>query len=143
VWRTLQTDEYDRRLKRLHKNRPRETMAVLSNLETFLEALNGGISPKPPAFGFLHVEPSDVLAVDQKGGGNKLAQTRLYVYPDAAKKTLYLLTVGDKSTQRDDIETCKRFVAQIKALPDEEREGSGGQDDERAEGEGAADEADG
>jgi len=114
MWKTLQTDEFDRRFKRYEKKAPRELQAVLDNLDLFLEALKAGVKPKPPAFGFLHVEPSDVLAIDQKGGGNKLAQTRLYVYPDTTAKTLYLLTLGDKTSQREDIKNCKAFVEHIK-----------------------------
>lgn len=126
MWRVRQTDEYDRQLKWFYKKRSAETDVVLDNLETFLEALNRGFSPKPPAFGFLHIEPTDMLAIDQSGSGRKLRQTRLYVYPDTAKEHLWLLTIGDKSTQRNDIEKCKRFVGQIKALRNEEDEPNGG-----------------
>jgi hypothetical protein len=58
-----------------------------------------------------------VIAIDQTGG-HKLAAMRLYVYPDMVTETLYLLTVGDKSTQEADIQDCKRFVKQIRADPD-------------------------
>jgi hypothetical protein len=62
--------------------------------------------------GFIHDEPDGIKAIDQKGGGQKmkLQQTRLYVYPDITNRILYLLTIGDKGTQRDDINLCREFV---------------------------------
>ena len=69
-------------------------------------------------YGFLHAEPSGVIAIDQTGGV-KLAATRLYVYLEVETETLYLLTLGDKSTQKDDIKDCKSFVKQIKDDPDD------------------------
>jgi hypothetical protein len=117
VWALYPTDEYARRRKWFAKKRPRELRATEENLDVFVESLNAGAPPKPILFGFLHVEPSDVLAIDQKGGGNKLAETRLYVYPDVITKTLYLLTMGDKASQHDDIAICKDFVEEIKKDP--------------------------
>jgi hypothetical protein len=96
-------------------------------------SLNAGSRPKPFCFGFLHSEPEDVIAIDQKGHGRNLAETRLYVYPDTESETLYLLTVGDKPSQGDDIENCKRFVHQIKHstnVPGDRTDDSG----EQAEG---------
>ena len=87
---------------------------MLNNLDVFLKSLQSGKSPKPFVYGFLHSEPSGVISIDQTGGG-KLAATRLYVYPDVDTETLYLLTLGDKQTQPDDILDCKAFVKQIKA----------------------------
>jgi hypothetical protein len=63
--------------------------SVLDNLVTFHRALNSGVKPRQARFGFVHVEPWDALAIDQKGGGAKLAQTRLYIYPDAEREVLY------------------------------------------------------
>jgi hypothetical protein len=95
-----------------------------------------GKKPKPFVYNFLHPEPSDVIAIDQKGAGANIAATRLYVYPDTQTETLYLLTLGDKSTQSDDIQDCKAFVKYIRANPntgdahahnsDRDEEGGGG-----------------
>ena len=114
MWGVLKTDQYERRLKRYHKKKHAQSMAVLNNLDIFLKALNSGKPPKPLIYGFLHGEPSDVIAIDQTGGV-KLAETRLYVYPDRETETLYLLTIGDKQTQAEDIRDCMAFVKQIKS----------------------------
>ena len=97
-----------------------------------MSSLQSGKSPKPFVYGFLHSEPSDIIAIDQKGAGSKLAATRLYVYPDTVTDTLYLLTIGDKPSQSVAIQDCKRFVAQIKAGSPQQRK----MEDEGQEGDG-------
>ena len=89
------TDEYERRQKQYQKKHPRELMAVLDNLDTYHKTLNSGVKPKQAIFGFIHAEPLDVVAIDQKGGGAKLAQTRLYVYPDVGN---FSITPGPGSS---------------------------------------------
>jgi hypothetical protein len=113
MWGTLKTEEYLRRYKRYDKKNNRELKAVLNNLDRFLNVLNSGKNPKPPVYAFLHPEPSDVMAVTQ-GGNVNLMETRLYVYPDMEMETLYLLTIGNKKTQHDDIQLCKGYVEQIR-----------------------------
>lgn len=113
MWVIKRTDEYHRRSARYERKHPRELGAVLDNLDTFLRTLNNDVKPRQAKFGFIHTEPSGVLAIDQKGGGPGLAQTRLYVYPDEACKVLWLLTLGDKQTQSQDIKNCKAFVPQL------------------------------
>jgi hypothetical protein len=143
MWGILKTDEYERRYKRYDKKKSKELIAVLSNLDIFLMSLRSGRKPKPFAYGFLHVEPSDVIAIDQTGNEGKVSATRLYVYPDTETETLYLLTIGDKSSQKDDIQNCKRFVKQIKAEPncggtqaDEQDDNEDGDEEQADEGGG-------
>jgi hypothetical protein len=131
MWVIKRTDEYERRFKLYQKKHPRELTAVLDNLDTFHQALNSGVKPRQARFGFIHVEPSDVLAIDQKGGGAKLAQTRLYVYPDAESEVLYLLTLGDKRSQHQDIENCRHFVEQIREWAEEGEGNAHGQETDR------------
>ena len=116
MWEIKTTDEFERKKKHYEKKHPRELAAVQDNLDTYHKTLNGGVKPKQAIFGFIHAEPSDVVAIDQKGGGAKLAQTRLYAYPDVTRNTLYLITLGDKKSQRDDIKICKDFVARLSEL---------------------------
>jgi hypothetical protein len=138
MWEIKNTDEYEKRLKHYQKKHPRELAAVLDNLDTYHRALVGGTRPKQAVFGFVHSEPFDVVAIDQKGGGASLAQTRLYVYPDVTRGILYVITLGDKKSQKDDIAICKDFVKTLPELqgdPDEkendlrERRGDGARDD--------------
>jgi hypothetical protein len=109
------TEDYLRRQKRYEKKKRKQLMAVLDNLDTFMKALNDGLTLEQVAtFGFVHPEPHGVLAIDQKGGG-KLAQTRLYIYPDKESLMAYRVTLGDKGSQQEDIQTCNRFVEQVRA----------------------------
>lgn len=116
MWKLEQTDEYVRRHKRYVKNHPRELQAVLDNLDTYFKSLKAGVKPLQIKHGFLHPEPLGVVAIDQKGGGKKLAQTRLYVYPDTDTETLYVITLGDKRSQQDDIRTCRAFVNELRKV---------------------------
>ncbi len=86
---------------------------MLDNLDTFLGALNAGASVEQVKFGLIHPEPLGVLAIDQKGGGSGLKQTRLYAYPQKKKAILHLIVVGDKSSQKSDIEFCTGFVSTL------------------------------
>lgn len=61
--------------------------------------------------GFMHDEGQGAIAIDQKGGGKNLAQTRLYIFPDTEAEILHLITIGDKRSQKkDDVPVCRYFV---------------------------------
>src|SRR5437879_3421061 len=107
MWTVKVSDEYERRLKRYGKNRPQETKFTLGNLELFLSALNAGASSRNVRVGFVHAEPGGVLAITERGAGKNAVPLRLYVYPDDANQTLYVITLGDKRSQDDDIQFCK------------------------------------
>lgn len=115
MWQLEPTDDYERQFRWYEKKRSRELEAVLRNLQTYFEALRAGNKPMQIKYGFVHVEPSGVFAIDQKGGTGRLAQTRLYVYPDTDSEVLHLLTIGGKGIeQRNDIQLCKDFVTELK-----------------------------
>jgi hypothetical protein len=114
-WDLISTEKYERKLKTYEKKNPNELIAMLANLDTYHHALNQLNKPLQIKAGFIHPEPKGIVAIDQKGGKQKvkLKQTRLYVYPDTKSGNLYLLTIGDKKTQRADIKYCKDFVSRI------------------------------
>jgi hypothetical protein len=114
MWKLILTDEYERRHKRYEKDHPRELQAVLDNLDTYFKSLEAGIKPLQIRHGFMHNEPLGVVAIDQKGGGKSLAQTRLYVYPDTEAEVLFVITLGDKCSQKNDLETCRSFVSNLR-----------------------------
>jgi hypothetical protein len=114
MWTLEKTSEWDRRFKYYEKKHQRELIAALDNLDTFVRALNSGIRPRDAKFGFIHPEPLGVLAIDQKGGGRNLAETRLYTYPDEKREALHLIIIGDKNSQKADIATCMAFVQQLR-----------------------------
>lgn len=114
MWKLVPTADYERRHKRYAKDHPRELQAVLDNLDTYFRSLEAGINPLQIKHGFMHSEPLGVVAIDQKGGGKNLAQTRLYVYPDSDTETLHVITLGDKRSQKHDIDACRSFVNDLR-----------------------------
>jgi hypothetical protein len=113
MFRLFPTQSYERDLKRYAKNRPAELKAVLDNLDKYLQSLQAGVKPLQIKAGFIHPEPQGVIAIDQKGGGKNLAQTRLYVFPDVEAEVLYLIVLGDKNSQKSDIQASREFVNEL------------------------------
>jgi hypothetical protein len=114
MWKLAPAHEYQRRHKRYVKDHPRELQPVLDNLDTYFKSLEAGVKPLQIKHGFMHNEPLGVVAIDQKGGGKCLAQTRLYVYPDTVTEQLHVITLGDKQPQKADIATCRTFVTELR-----------------------------
>jgi hypothetical protein len=130
------TDDYDKRRRWYEKNRPRELGAINENLAKYLAALNNGAKPLQIKDGAIRSEGGDVYRISQHGSTfGKLAETRLYVYPDVEASVLHLLTIGDKRTQSEDIQFGKECVKAIKKqkaqqnerVPAQQRERSGTQ----------------
>jgi hypothetical protein len=131
MWTLQPTEEFARKYKWFEKKRPRELEAMLLNLQTYLTALEFGTKPMQIKYKFVHPEPMDVYAIDQRGGAGKLAQARLYLHPDLERRILHQLTIGDKKSQASDILFCKQFIAAlIEAKANESEQGEG--DDEEA-----------
>ena len=103
-WSIQESEFFENKFKKFIKNNPGIDQLLLDNLDTYHKALNQGISPLNIKAGFIHHEPNGVKAVDQKGGNRKNLgkpkQSRLYIYPDPDTRMLYLITVGDKNSQK-------------------------------------------
>ena len=99
------------------KKHPSELVAVMGNVDTYFIALKGLGNPLQIQAGFIHHEPAGIKAVDQKGGKqkSKLRQTRLYVYPDVERSTLFLFAIGNKTSQSDDIQYCREMIKKLKS----------------------------
>lgn len=109
-----ESDLFKRRFKKYQKNHKSEITAVLNNLDKYMEAINAGTDPHKVQRGFIHPEPMGIIAIDQKGHAPNLRETRLYIYPEAETRTIYLITIGDKDTQdRRDIPEAKQFVEEL------------------------------
>jgi hypothetical protein len=132
MWTIDPGPEYARRHKRLEKKRPREVAAVLDNLDTIMNGLNGGLKLEQVRLaGFIHAEPHGVWAIDQKGSPHgKLAQTRLYVYANPKTCVVHLITLGDKQSQTEDIKTSSNFVMQLREEEEKAQEEKRGSDDQ-------------
>jgi len=110
VWEIELTTTWEKDEKHYAKKHPRELAAIFRNLQRYRVLLRQSPNSKAVQAGYLHREPGGVIAVDQKGGGANLQETRAYTYADDEKKILYLITLGNKSSQRADIELSKVFV---------------------------------
>ncbi|MCH7725759.1 MAG: hypothetical protein IH991_04655 [Planctomycetes bacterium] len=54
-----------------------------------------------------------VKALNESGPGKHKKAIRLYTYPDEETETFYVLTIGDKKSQGDDIKACCEFVDEL------------------------------
>jgi hypothetical protein len=113
MWSTEPTTQWQKDAKYYEKKHPDELAAVLRNLKRYLALLEVAPNPRAVQAGFLHPEPMGIVAVDQRGGGGNLQETRLYTYAEAARDLLYLITIGNKNEQPADIELSKKFVESI------------------------------
>lgn len=112
MWEYEPTDRFNSRAKYYAKKHPRELRSVVNNLDTYQRALCAGARVQDVKFGFLHKEPMGIKAIVQTGPKN-LKPTRLYIYPDEGAKVIYTITLGDKTTQREDIQFSKEFVSSL------------------------------
>ncbi len=122
MWGIEKYTGFDNQYKKFIKKHENEASAALNNLETYHAVLqetnNIQLAKQLP---FVHSEPDGMVAIDQRGAKKdqdkktgKLKATRLYVYATVINQTVYLLGIGDKDSQKQDIETCRKKARQIK-----------------------------
>jgi len=100
-------------IKRYVKKHPREAMSCFENLRDVVSALDAGGEPSRMPFGFYSSEGSEVYRIGQTGVKHP-CESRLYIYSCVINTTVYVLTMGDKTTQQDDINRAKAIVKEIK-----------------------------
>jgi len=115
MWEIEPSTQFEKDLKWYEKKRPREITAVLDNLQRYFEQIKVARHPRVVQAGYMHHEPHGVVAIDQKGGGKDLQQTRLYTFAEAETQTLHLITVGTKNEQSADIQFSSDFVKSLSA----------------------------
>ena len=114
MWKLQSEAEYEKRAKRWPKKHQREFAAVHDHLDALLLALNCGAKVEEAVKrGYVHSERRGAIAIDQKGGGGGLKETRLYVYLNKSSQLIHLITFGDKSTQKDDVKYASEFVGRL------------------------------
>ena len=109
-WKMVRTNLFDRRFDEYQKKHKHQLRAVLENLERYSVYLEAAPFARLISANFIHPEGAGLVALTEKGHKPKQPPTRLYVYPQQNSKTLYLITIGDKRTQKDDIKDCRQFV---------------------------------
>jgi hypothetical protein len=114
MWVIEATTAWEKDQKYYSKKHSRELAAILRNVDRYQKLLIVSPNSRAVQAGFLHHEPMGIVALDQKGGGGNLQETRGYTYADDENKVLYLITIGNKSNQSSDIELAKEFVQSVK-----------------------------
>lgn len=117
-WHIHPSPEFRRTAHTFEKKHPDELAATLANLQhRYLPRLNHAQHPSLVQAGCLHREGHGVIAIDQSGQGRNLGETRLYVYPDDTTRTLHLLLIGDKSSQKRDLRIVHETVNRLRSDP--------------------------
>lgn len=106
-WILKVTDKYE-------KKHPKIFKALINNFDYYFDALNRNVAPQKILVGFVHGGyPHGIKSIDQSRSGEKLKETRLYIYPDTKERTLHLITIGDKGSQHEDVKFCDDYVKKI------------------------------
>jgi hypothetical protein len=117
-WSISSTPEFIRSSHAYEKKHPDELAATLANLlHSYLPRLNHARRHGLVHAGCLHHEGHGVIAIDQNGQGKSLRETRLYAYPDDASRTLHLLLIADKSSQKRDLRTAHEILKRLRTDP--------------------------
>ena len=117
-WHLQPTPEFIRAARTYEKKHPDELAAALANLQQrYLPRLNHARRHGLVHAGCLHHEGHGVIAIDQNGQGKSLRETRLYAYPDDASRTLHLLLIADKSSQKRALRTVQVILKRIQSGP--------------------------
>jgi len=117
-WNLSPTPEFIRTSQSYEKKHPDELAATRANLlHRYLPRLNHARHHALVQAGCLHHEGHGVIAIDQNGQGKSLRDTRLYAYPDDASRTLHLLLIADKSSQKRDLRTVQAILKRIQSGP--------------------------
>jgi len=113
MWELEQSADFQKRAKKLAKTNRQELKNVTDNLAAYLADLRKGLAVQQIVRGYIHSEPNGIKALDESGPGAHKKATRLYIYPDEETETLFVLIVGDKKSQGDDIKSCSDFVKKL------------------------------
>jgi len=114
VWKVMPSEQYVKDQTWYAKKHPRELEAVANNLGRYHAQLNRAKNALCVQAGYIHPEGKGVVALDQKGGGTSLQETRLYVYADDSTKVLHIITIGNKNTQDSDIKLAQAYTESVR-----------------------------
>ncbi|MDA3926346.1 MAG: hypothetical protein PF904_16770 [Kiritimatiellae bacterium] len=126
MWILEKVTGFESRFKKFSKKHEIEVSAALSNLQTYVDVLNktNNLQTANQQL-FVHSEQDEMVAIDQRGAKierktGKLKATRLYVYAAVINQTVYLLGIGDKDSQKQDLQTfSKKMKKIIRGLSDD------------------------
>jgi putative component of toxin-antitoxin plasmid stabilization module len=101
---------------RFSKKHEVEYDSLFANLDKIIRLLRSGNKIGGFRVGFFRAESEGVYRIGQTAVANA-KESRLYVFPDSEANVMYVLTVGDKDSQSEDINEAKQIVKRIKNQP--------------------------
>ena len=113
MWQIEPSTQWEKGLRYYEKKHPDELAAVLNNLNRYMSLLKTAPNSRSIQAGFLHGEPGGVVAIDQKGGGGNLQETRLYTVAVDSQQIVHLITIGNKADQPSDVSYSKAFAESL------------------------------
>lgn len=120
-WIIEYTDGFESRFKKHSRKYPGETARAFEHLLAYLDDLNKGINPLQMHGRGVRREPNGSISFDESGGGSDPHPTRLYAFPDQENEILWVITIGDKNTQkRRDIPDCRSFIKTLRKKRDDD-----------------------
>lgn len=112
-WQTETCHAIASRFKKFNKKHSREYASLFANLNKIVGLLRSGHKLGVLKVGFFRSEGGDVYRIGQTGIPSP-QESRLYVYPDQDNKIMYVLSIGGKQGQSEDIAEAKKLVEAIK-----------------------------
>ena len=113
MWYTEDREAIRSGFKRVSKNYPEEYTACFANLEKILTILNSGNKISGFKVGFFRSEGDGLYRIGQTGVKDA-KEVRLYVYPDTESEMMYVLSMGTKESQQNDIKEAKKRIKKLK-----------------------------
>lgn len=91
----------------------REYTSMFANLDKILSLLKEGRKLGSFQVGFFRPEGEGVYRIGQTGVASA-KESRLYVFPDEVKRIMYVLGIGTKERQSEDINEAHQTVRSLK-----------------------------
>jgi hypothetical protein len=102
------------KFKRFAKRHERENESLFANLEKIMVLLRSDNKIGSFQVGFFRSEGDGLYRIGQTGvPGAK--ESRLYVWPDQGRRIVYVLGIGIKETQQEDLSECKSALKLIRS----------------------------
>lgn len=113
AWRINTDNASNTKFERINKKWPDEYDACFGNLEKIKSLLDNGNKIGAFKVGFFRSEGGGVYRIGPTAVEDP-AEIRLYVYPDQEGQVMYVLAMGTKKSQPDDIAIAKKLVEDIR-----------------------------
>lgn len=128
MWEILapEDDSYQACISRFRRKHAAEFAEVFKRLKLLCQCLDSGMTIRD-ALGLKWVHHKYRLGMKSLAGGGRKGQAtlRLYIYPNAKRRAIVILGLGDKSTQEKDVEKSEGALAEY--LADMMAEGQDGE----------------